>query len=58
MYYEKHRLLNGVMSWRSCSGVTRGCVLRIRLWSRRRDDRSGVLIGAGGTRRSDLPARV
>ncbi len=24
----------------------------------RRDDHSGVLIGAGGTRRSDWPARV
>ncbi len=31
---------------------------RIRLWPLRRDDYSGVLIGAGGTRRSDWPARV
>ncbi len=31
---------------------------RIRLWPVRRDDYSGVLIGAGGTRRSDWPARV
>ncbi len=31
---------------------------RIRLWPLRRDDHSGVLIGAGGTRRSDWPARV
>ncbi len=31
---------------------------RILLWSLRRDEHSGVLIGAGGTRRSDWPARV
>ncbi len=31
---------------------------RIRLWSLRRDDHSGVLIGAGGRRRSDWPARA
>ncbi len=31
---------------------------RIRLWSLRRDDHSGVLIGAGGERRSDWPAHV
>ncbi len=30
----------------------------IRLWPLRRDDHSGVLIGAGWTRRSDWPARV
>ncbi len=35
-----------------------GGVTRIRLWPFRRDDDSGVLIGAGGTRRSDWPARV
>ncbi len=46
MYYENHGLLNGVTSWRSCSGVARGCVLRIRLWPLRRSDRSGVLIDA------------
>ncbi len=33
-------------------------VNRIRLWPLRRDDHSGVLIGAGGPRRSDWPARV
>ncbi len=43
---------------RHVSGVPRGCVNRIRLWSLRRDDHSGVLIGAGGERRSDWPARV
>ncbi len=32
--------------------------LRTRLWSPRRDDRSGVLIGADGTRRSDWPTGV
>ncbi len=31
---------------------------RICLWPLRRDDHSGVLIGAGGTRRSDWPAHV
>ncbi len=38
--------------------MPRGCVYRIRLWPLRRDDHSGVLIGAGGRRRSDWPARV
>ncbi len=35
-----------------------GCVNKIRLWPLRRDDHSGVLLGAGGMRRSDWPARV
>ncbi len=35
-----------------------GCVYRIRVWPLRRDDHSCVLIGAGGTKRSDWPARV
>ncbi len=30
----------------------------IRLWPLRRDDHSGVLMGAGGMRRSDWPVRV
>ncbi len=42
----------------SYSGVPRGCVNRMRLWPLRRDDHSGVLIGAGGRRRFDWPARV
>ncbi len=54
MYKGKYSLLNDIERWRSCSG----CVNKIRLWSLRRDDRSGVLIGAGGTRRSDWLARV
>ncbi len=54
----KYSLLNGVTSWRSCSVVPRGCVNRNRFWPLRRDDHSGVLIGAGGTRRSDWPERV
>ncbi len=33
-------------------------VNKIHLWSLRRDDHLGVLIGAGGTRRSDWPARA
>ncbi len=35
-----------------------GCVNRIRFWPLRRDDHSGVLIGASGERRSDWPAHV
>ncbi len=31
---------------------------RILIWPLRRDDLSGVLIGEGGARRSDWPARV
>ncbi len=58
MCQVKYSLLNGVTSWRSCSGVPSGCVNRIRLWPLRRDDHSGVLIGAGGTRCSDWPARA
>ncbi len=41
-----------------CSVVPRGCVNRIRIWPLRRDDHSGILIGAGGTRRSDWPTLV
>ncbi len=33
-------------------------VNRIRLWPLRRDDHSGVLIGADGERRSDWSVRV
>ncbi len=54
----KHSLLNDIKRLRSCSGVPRGCVNRIRLWPLRLDDHSGVLISAGGTRRSDWPARM
>ncbi len=49
---------NGIARSRSFSGMPRGCVNKIRLWSFRRDDHSGVLIGAGGTRRSGWPACV
>ncbi len=38
--------------------MPRGCVNRIRLWPPRRDDYSGVLIGAGGGRRFDWPAHA
>ncbi len=55
---KEYSLLNGATSWHSCSGVPRGCVNRIRLWPPRRDYHLGVLFGAGGTRRSDWPARV
>ncbi len=50
--------MNDVARWCSCEGATRGCVPRNRYWLPRRDDRSTVLIGAGGTRRSDWPERV
>ncbi len=33
-------------------------MLLIRLWQLTRDNHSGILIGAGGTRRSDWPERV
>ncbi len=36
---------NVLLSWCSCSSVTRGYVNRIRLWPPRRDDSSDVLIG-------------
>ncbi len=51
----KHNLVSGVGRRRSCSGVTHGCANRSRLWPPRRDDSSGTLIGAGGTRRCDWP---
>ncbi len=57
MYKRKYSLLNDI-TWRSCSGVPRGCVNRICLWPLKRGDHSGVLIGAGGARRSDWPVRV
>ncbi len=58
MYSRKYSLVNDIPRWRSCSDVPRGCVNRIRLWPLRRDDHSGVLIGASGERRSDWPAHV
>ncbi len=58
MYYGKYSLKNEIQRWRPCSGMPRGCVNRIRLWPLRRGDHSGVLIGAGGRRRSDWSARV
>ncbi len=38
--------------------MLRSCANRIRLWPLRRDDHSGVLIGASETRRSDRPSCV
>ncbi len=58
MHLEKYSLLNYITGWRSCSGVPRGCVYSIRLWPLRRDNHSGVLIDAGGERRSDWLACV
>ncbi len=58
MYSGKYSLLNGIKGRLSCSLVPPGCVNKIRLLPLRRDAHSGVLIGAGGTRRSDWPERV
>ncbi len=58
MYSGKYSLKNEIQRCRSCSVISRGCVNRIRLWPLRRDDNSGVLIGAGGKLRSDWPAHV
>ncbi len=44
---------NYVTRWHLCSVVMCDCVLRIRIWPRRRDERSGIMIGAGGAWRSD-----
>ncbi len=53
MYKGKYSLLSNMKRWRSCSGVPLGRVNRIR-----RDDHSGVLVGAGGEQRSYRPAQV
>ncbi len=58
MYKGKYSLLNYIKKWRSCSGVPRSCVNRIRIWPLRHDDHSAILIGAGGRRRFDWPARM
>ncbi len=58
MYKGKYNLKNEIQRWHPCSGVPRGCVLEITFWPLRRDCHSGVLIGAGGRRRSDWPAHV
>ncbi len=47
-----------LVSLKNVSVVVCDCVNRIRLWPVGRDDRSGVLIGAGGKRPSDWPERV
>ncbi len=38
--------------------MPRSCENRIRLWPLRRDDHTGALIGASGTRRSDWLKRT
>ncbi len=53
MYKGEYSLLNNITRWRSCSGMSRGYVNKIRLKPLRRDDHSGFLIGAGGTKRCD-----
>ncbi len=58
MHSGKYSLLNDIMRWRSCSGVPRCRVNRIRPWPLRRDDHTAVLIGAGGRQRSDWQTRV
>ncbi len=52
MYCKKYRLLNGGQAWRAAVSI------EFTFWPLRRDDHSGALIGAGGTQRSDWPARV
>ncbi len=47
-------LLRGGVRVQVCHAAVSG----ICLWPLRRDDNSGVLAGAGGTRRSDCQARV
>ncbi len=47
----KYSLKNEIHRWRWLLGVPRGCVNKI-------DDHSDILIGTGGTRRSDWPVRV
>ncbi len=54
----KYSLRNEIQRWRLCSGMPRGCVNGIRPWPHRRDEHSGVLIGAGGERRSGWSVRV
>ncbi len=54
----KYNLLNGTKQWHSCSGVPRVYVNIVPLWPLKRDYHSGVLIGVGGTRRTDWTARV
>ncbi len=58
MYNGNYSRLNDIKNWCSCSDVPRGCVNRILLWPLRRDAHSGVLIGAGGERRSNWPAHL
>ncbi len=58
MYKGQYSLRNEIKRRRSCSCVSRGCVNRICLWPLRRDDHSGILIGAGCDRCSDRPAHV
>ncbi len=57
---RRENVLGSLQSSERCNEmvVTRGCVNRIRIWPLKRDERSGVLIGAGGTYRSDWPERV
>ncbi len=55
---SKYSLQDGILRWRSCSGVPHDCVNRIRLWSLRRDDHSGILIGACVARLPRLDAGV
>ncbi len=55
---RRENVLGRIQPYERNYEVARGCVNRIHLWPLRRDDHSGVLIGAGGTRRSDWPARV
>ncbi len=54
MYKEQYSLPSDIARWRSYSYAR----IEFAFWQLKRDDRSGVLIGAAGTRRSDWPVHV
>ncbi len=58
MYKVKYRLLNDITRWPTILVSPRCCVKRIRLWTPKLEESSSVLIGAGGTWRSDWPDRA
>ncbi len=54
MYKGQYSLPSDIARWRSYSYVR----IKFAFWQLKRDDRSGVLIGATGTRRFDWPLHV
>ncbi len=53
--FVRQKNVLGKCSLVNCVSSVFSGLSRIRLWPPRHDDRSGVLIGVGGTRRSDWP---